>query len=122
MRRRVYRGRDLADPLRPLVPNIRIAQERIVIEVTRGCSNFCNFCHAGFWDLPYRRYDYHAVAGRIQEIARHTGYNEVTLSSLSISDYPDLAALINELMPGLTEQGISVSFPVAPGGHGDRCP
>jgi len=111
VRRRVYRGRGLADPIRPLVPNIRIAQERIVVEVTRGCGNFCNFCHAGFWDLPYRRYDCRAVAERVLEIAGNTGYSEVTLSSLSISDYPDLAALINELLPGLTARGISVSFP-----------
>jgi radical SAM family uncharacterized protein/radical SAM-linked protein len=111
VRRRVYRGRELADPPRPLVPNIRIAQERIVIEVTRGCGNFCNFCHAGFWDLPYRRYDYHAITDRILEIADNTGYNEVTLSSLSISDYPDLAPLVNAVLPPLTARGISVSFP-----------
>lgn len=111
VRRRVYRGAVPADPLKPLVPNIRIAQERIVIEVTRGCCNFCNFCHAGFWDLPYRRYDHRDVAGRILEIAKHTGYNEVTLSSLSISDYPGLAPLVNEILPELTGRGITVSFP-----------
>jgi radical SAM family uncharacterized protein/radical SAM-linked protein len=111
VRKRIYRGRTLMDPIRPVVPNIRIAQERIVIEVTRGCGNFCNFCHAGYYDLPYRRYDHGAIAGRIFEIARNTGYNEVTLSSLSISDYPHLVDLINAILPGLTERGISVSFP-----------
>ena len=99
VRKRVYRGRGLADPVRPLVPNIRIAQERVVIELTRGCSNFCNFCHAGFYDLPYRCYDYSAAAERIDEIVRNTGYNEVTLSSLSISDYPKLTGLINQRAP-----------------------
>jgi radical SAM family uncharacterized protein/radical SAM-linked protein len=111
VRKRVYRGRDMMDPVKPLVPNIRIAQERIVIEMTRGCSNFCNFCHAGFYDLPYRCYDYRAAADRIVDIARNTGYNEVTLSSLSISDYPHLASLVNTVLPALTEMGISVSFP-----------
>ena len=111
VRKRVYRGTDLMDPVRPLVPGIRIAQERIVVEATRGCTNFCNFCHAGFYDLPYRCYDHGAVADRILEIARNTGYNEVTLSSLSISDYPYLASLINRVLPDLTASGISVSFP-----------
>ncbi len=111
VRKRVYRGLGLTDPVRPLVPNIRIAQERIVIELTRGCSNFCNFCHAGFYDLPYRCYDFNAAAERIDKIVRNTGYNEVTLSSLSISDYPKLTGLINRVLPGLTERGISVAFP-----------
>ncbi len=111
VRKRVYRGTDLVDPVKPLVPGIRIAQERIVIEATRGCSNFCNFCHAGFYDLPYRCYDHRAIAARILDIARNTGYNEVTLSSLSISDYPHLAPLINDVLPDLTAMGVSVSFP-----------
>lgn len=110
-RKRVYRGADLADPPRPLVPLIRIAQERAVVEVTRGCGNFCNYCHAGFFDLPYRFYDHRAVARRVFEIVGNTGYNEVTLSSLSIGDYPRLVELVNEILPGLTEKGVSVSFP-----------
>ncbi|HPL15635.1 MAG TPA: TIGR03960 family B12-binding radical SAM protein [Spirochaetota bacterium] len=111
VKKRVYRGAALLDPVKPLVPGIRIAQERIVVEATRGCANFCNFCHAGFYDLPYRCHDHGAVADRILEIARNTGYNEVTLSSLSISDYPYLAALINRVLSDLTAMGISVSFP-----------
>ena len=111
VRKRIYRGRALADPVKPIVPNIRITQERAVIEVTRGCVNFCNFCHAGYYDLPYRYYDHRAIAERIFEIVRNTGYNEVTLSSLSISDYPYLTDLINAVIPDLTEKGISVSFP-----------
>ncbi|MBP7737401.1 MAG: TIGR03960 family B12-binding radical SAM protein [Spirochaetes bacterium] len=111
VRKRVYRGAALVDPVKPLVPGIRIAQERIVIEASRGCTNFCNFCHAGFYDLPYRCYDHREIAGRIREIARNTGYNEVTLSSLSISDYPKLVSLFNHVLPDLTAMGISVSFP-----------
>jgi radical SAM family uncharacterized protein/radical SAM-linked protein len=111
VRKRIYRGRELVDPVRPIVPNIRIAQERVAVEVTRGCNNFCNFCHAGFYDLPYRSYGFREIEERILEIIRNTGYNEVTLSSLSISDYPHLTSLINALLPRLTERGISVSFP-----------
>ncbi len=111
VRKRVYRGKTIQDPPRPIVPNIRIVQERAVIETTRGCNNFCNFCHAGYYDLPYRLYDYRVLAERVFEILRNTGYNEVTLSSLSISDYPHLARLIDTIVPPLTERGISVSLP-----------
>ena len=54
VRKRSYRLDGPSDPVRPLVPNIRIAQERVVVEVARGCKNFCKFCHAGYYDLPYR--------------------------------------------------------------------
>jgi len=111
VRKRIYRGRDLVDPVKPIVPNIRIVQGRVAVEVTRGCDNLCSFCHAGFYDLPYRWYDYRAIEDRILEIVRNTGYNEVTLSSLSVSDYPHLSSLINAILPRLTERGISVSFP-----------
>jgi radical SAM family uncharacterized protein/radical SAM-linked protein len=111
VRKRVYRERTIPDPARPIVPNIRTTQERAVIEATRGCNNFCNFCHAGYYDLPYRYYDYRILAERIFEIIRNTGYDEVTLSSLSISDYPHFASLVDAILPRLTEKGISVSLP-----------
>ncbi|MCU0848102.1 MAG: TIGR03960 family B12-binding radical SAM protein [Spirochaetes bacterium] len=111
IKRRVYRGSSPSDPSRPVIPSIKIAQERAVAEVSRGCANLCRFCHAGFYDLPYRAFDPDAVAGRILEIVANTGYDEVTLSSLSISDYPGLASLLEKLLPPLTEAGVSISLP-----------
>ncbi|MCP4133363.1 MAG: TIGR03960 family B12-binding radical SAM protein [bacterium] len=111
VRKRVYRERELKDPEKPIVPNIRITQERAVLETARGCYNLCKFCHAGYYDLPYRAHDYEAVAKRLFTILSNTGYNELTLSSLSISDYKNLTSLLNRVLPELTKQGVSISLP-----------
>ncbi len=109
--KRAYRGGALPDPPAPIVPNMRISQERAVVEVTRGCPNFCAFCHAGYYELPYRWYRPEDVAARIGEIIANTGYDELTLSSLSIGDYRHLPELINAVLPDLTRRGVSVSLP-----------
>lgn len=109
--RRVYRGSVPSDPEKPVLPNLRIAQDRAVVEVARGCGNLCKFCHAGYYDLPCRNYAADSVIERIESIISNTGYNEVTLSSLSVSDYPFLQELLERVLPGLTERGISISLP-----------
>jgi len=111
VKKRIYRGHEPVDPERPIVPGMRIAQERAVVEISRGCYNLCKFCHAGYYDLPYRSYDYRALADKVTAILGNTGYDELTLSSLSVSDYHDLPVLLNTILPGLTERGISVSLP-----------
>jgi radical SAM-linked protein len=109
-KRRVYRGNPL-DPVRPVIPSTRISQDRGVIEVMRGCSNLCKFCHAGYFNLPHRAFDPIAVADRARELIKASGYNEITFLSLSISDYKDIIALLNNVLPEFNEQGISVSLP-----------
>ena len=109
--KRVYKDKALAESSAPVVSNIRIAQERAVVEATRGCGNFCSFCHAGFYDLPYRSYSSENISKKILAILSNTGYNEVTFSSLSIGDYRGLEELLNNILPGLTERGVSISLP-----------
>jgi radical SAM family uncharacterized protein/radical SAM-linked protein len=99
------------DPLKPIVSNIRIAQERAVIEMTRGCKNLCKFCHAGYYELPYRKSDPQKVLSKVKEIIGNTGYDGLTLSSLSLSDYRELVQVLNELMPYCNENGISIALP-----------
>ncbi len=111
VRRWVYRGVHPLDPLSPVVPNIRISQDRTVVEVARGCPNICNFCHAGFYELPYRRYDHRILAERIITAVKNTGFEDLTLSSLSIGDYPNLTTLLNTIMPVLHDRGTTVSLP-----------
>jgi radical SAM-linked protein len=108
--KRVYKGTP-KDPVRPVIPSIRISQDRGVIEVMRGCSNLCKFCHAGYYHLPCRHYGYREVAQRARELLKNTGYNEITFLSLSISDYTDIVHLLNEVMPEFNEQGVSISLP-----------
>jgi radical SAM family uncharacterized protein/radical SAM-linked protein len=109
--KRIFRECGAGAALSPLVPNIRVVQDRAVVEISRGCFNLCRFCHAGYFDLPYRPCDTDSVVSNVRQVLANTGYNELTLSSLSIGDYRDLAALLNRLIPGLTAQGVSVSLP-----------
>ncbi len=108
--RRVYRG-VLKDPVRPVMPSMRISQDRALIEVMRGCFNLCKFCHAGYYNLPCRQYSVADAAARAREVIKNTGYNEITFLSLSISDYRDIIPLLNETLPEFNEKGISVSLP-----------
>jgi radical SAM family uncharacterized protein/radical SAM-linked protein len=110
-RKRVYRGKSPAGPAGPVVPNIRITQERAAVDITRGCGNLCAFCHAGFYDLPYRSLDPGCVRDAVLKVLDNTGYSEVTLSSLSVSDYAHLAELLNDLVPELTRRGVSLTLP-----------
>ncbi len=96
---------------KPMVPNMRISQERAVVEVARGCSNLCKFCHAGFYNLPYRSCTVGDVKSSLYSQLKNTGYNEVSFNSLSVSDYRELTLLLNDVLPDLTERGISVSLP-----------
>ncbi len=96
---------------KPMVPNMRISQERAVVEVARGCSNLCKFCHAGFYNLPYRSCSVGDVKTNLYSQLENTGYNEVSFNSLSVSDYRELTLLLNDVLPELTERGISVSLP-----------
>ncbi|MCX7678075.1 MAG: TIGR03936 family radical SAM-associated protein [Spirochaetes bacterium] len=109
--KRIYRAKNPSWPTRPIVPNIRIAQAKAVIEVSRGCPNLCSFCHAGFFDLPYRVFKVSVIRDAVFDIINNTGYDELTLASLSISDYPHLLELLNEILPWLTKKGVSISLP-----------
>ncbi len=111
VRKRVSRPGEARNPLRPVVPNIRITQERAVYEITRGCGNMCKFCHAGYYDLPYRGLSREGAADSIISIINNTGYDELSLLSLSVSDVKGLPELLNEILPLLSSRGVSVSLP-----------
>ncbi len=111
VQKRVYRGSEPSDPVAPLVPSMRITQERAVLEVNRGCYNLCKFCHAGYYTLPYRAFDVARIEEKTFETLKNTGYSELTLASLSVSDYRDLVALLNRMLPRLNEEGVSISLP-----------
>lgn len=111
VRKRSYRAPVPYIPLHPVVPNIRVAQDRAIVEVTRGCSNMCRFCHAGYYDLPCREYSPRLLSDGIMAVLENSGYDELTLASLSISDYRHLAGLLNDILPRLNERGVSISLP-----------
>ena len=95
----------------PLVPLFEGVHERVMIEIMRGCPNACRFCQAAHLRRPVRR----RSVEEILEIARlaidATGYREISLLSLSSSDYPQLDELIEKLNAAFAERNISISLP-----------
>lgn len=111
IKKRTVKSKGLHNPLNPVIPNMKITQERLVIEVTRGCKNLCNFCHAGYYELPYRHINPDILKTQILQLTNNPHYSEITLSSLSISDYRYLVKLLNQILPHLIDKGISISLP-----------
>ncbi len=96
-------------PVRPPIPTVDSVHNRLNIEISRGCANGCRFCLAGFGYRPYRERSFEAVKAVIDEGLRHTGYEEISLLSLSSGDYPFLFDVLEYAKT--TYHGLSVSLP-----------
>lgn len=81
-------------PTKFLMPNVEIVHDRAVLELYRGCSNGCRFCQAGFYYRPLRARNLSTLCTFGENIIKDTGYEEMSLSSLSTGDYPKLKELI----------------------------
>jgi radical SAM family uncharacterized protein len=98
-------------PHAPLVPLAEGVHERIIIEVMRGCPNGCRFCQAGAVRLPVRSRPVQQIIDAIDVALTATGYREVSLLSLSTSDYPHLEELITQINERFGPQHVSISLP-----------
>ncbi|MEN6414491.1 MAG: TIGR03960 family B12-binding radical SAM protein [Veillonellales bacterium] len=96
---------------RPVVPYLDIVHDRIMLELFRGCTRGCRFCQAGVIYRPVRERRPEILLQLAQELVDSTGYNEMSLTSLSSADYSCLHQLVQALIERFKEQGVSVSLP-----------
>ena len=98
-------------PTKMIVPSTEIVHDRANLEVFRGCIRGCRFCQAGFSCRPVRKKSPQVLLRQAKETMAFSGNNEITLSSLSTSDYRGLKELTDELIPYCASQHISLSVP-----------
>ncbi len=96
---------------RPVVPHARSVQDRISIEIMRGCTRGCRFCQAGMITRPMRYRTVPDLVAAAEETWRNTGYDSITLTSLSSGDYPWIEELLRAMAERFTPRGVSISLP-----------
>lgn len=110
--RRVIKDLDKAPyPTKPVVPYIKIIHDRVTVEIARGCTKSCRFCQAGSIYRPVRERSIERIEGIVKESLQNTGYEEISLSSLSTGDYNGLYPLLVRLMDQCAEKEVSISLP-----------
>lgn len=112
IRRRVVEDLDEVDlPTRPVVPYLDVVHDRAMLEVFRGCTRGCRFCHAGTVYRPVRERSPEKVLRYAEELLRGTGHDELSLVSLSSSDYSGIKRAVRELVDRYEKEGVGVSLP-----------
>ncbi|MBM4055836.1 MAG: TIGR03960 family B12-binding radical SAM protein [Planctomycetes bacterium] len=98
-------------PVKPVIPFVKTIHERISIEIMRGCTQGCRFCQAGMSKRPTRPRTVENILRLAEQSYANTGYNEISLMSLSVSDYPHLGQLMERMNLAFTPRHVNIAFP-----------
>lgn len=98
-------------PTKPVIPYVQATQDRIVLEIMRGCIRGCRFCQAGMVYRPNRQRSLETLKDYAKRMMDNTGYDEISLSSLSSSDYDRLPELVNFLIEECSARNVNISLP-----------
>ncbi|MGI5920426.1 MAG: TIGR03960 family B12-binding radical SAM protein [Syntrophomonadaceae bacterium] len=98
-------------PDKPVLPYMSIVHDRAVLEVMRGCQRACRFCHAGTAYRPVRERSISTLKKQARAQLKNTGYDEISLASLSTLDYSGVSELVKELVQEYGDKGIGISLP-----------
>lgn len=112
IKKRIIKDLNKVDyPDKLIVPYNEIVHDRVILETFRGCTRGCRFCQAGMIYRPVREKGKDNLLESVDKLLKSTGYNEVSLSSLSICDYSDIDSLIKTLMEKYMDEKVGISLP-----------
>ncbi|MHB8620579.1 MAG: TIGR03960 family B12-binding radical SAM protein [Chloroflexota bacterium] len=111
LRRKVDDLESIPYPTAPVVPFTGIIHDRAPIEIQRGCTRGCRFCQAGMITRPTRERSKETILSIAEQLARNTGFEEISLLSLSAGDYSQARDLVREMMARFKDTNVSVSMP-----------
>jgi radical SAM family uncharacterized protein/radical SAM-linked protein len=98
-------------PTCPIIPYMKVIHDRLNVEIARGCKRGCRFCEAGFIYRPYRERSPRVIKEILNRSLKQTGYEEISLLSLSAGDYSSIGPLLSALMSQFESKRVAVSFP-----------
>ena len=98
-------------PTRFIVPSIDVVHNRVAVEIMRGCTRGCRFCHAGMINRPVRERPVAEILQVVQTALKQTGYEEVALLSLSSSDYTQIVELVDQISQHASSNHLTISLP-----------